>query len=72
MSQELNQDKNIFMSILHLQVMEKGMRFTMRDGMCTLGYGVVTDLMDNVDIHEVEESRKKKRKAEAKAKEQEA
>ncbi len=39
------------------------MRFTLRDGMHTLGYGVVTELLDNVDIEELDDQRKKERKA---------
>ena len=57
--------------LLHvfLQVIEKGMRFTMRDGKCTLGYGVVTDMLDKVDIVKFEDERKKEKKARVKAEE---
>ena len=47
--------------------MEKGMRFTMRDGSVTLGYGVVTDIMEDIDITLLEEKRKKEKKALKKA-----
>lgn len=42
----------------------------MRDGACTLGYGVVTDLLGDVDVEEFDETRKKEKKA--KLKEEEA
>lgn len=38
----------------------------MRDGKCTLGYGVVTDLLSEVDIDKFEETRKKEKKAKQK------
>ena len=43
------------------------MRFTMRDSRSTLGYGVVTDLMDAIDIDKFEEERLKEKKAKQKA-----
>lgn len=49
------------------QVMEKGMRFTMRDGGHTLGYGVVTDLLEGVNMEEYEINRRKEKKALKKA-----
>ena len=42
----------------------------MRDGTCTLGYGVVTDLMSDVDIEAFDEVRKKEKKAKEKAEEE--
>lgn len=39
------------------------MRFTMRDGSSTLGYGVVSELCPNVDIEALELDRKKMKKA---------
>ena len=45
------------------QVLEKGMRFTMRDGRSTLGYGVVTELLAETDLTKYEEQRKKEKKA---------
>ena len=49
------------------QVLEKGMRFTMRDGSCTLGYGVVTDLLKDTDLDAYAMERKKIKKAKKKA-----
>ena len=49
------------------QVVEKTLRFTMRDGACTLGYGVVTELLPEVNIDEFDEVRKKEKKAKEKA-----
>jgi len=39
----------------------------MRDGLCTLGYGVITDLLPDVNIEEFDEVRKKEKKAKEKA-----
>jgi len=43
----------------------------MRDGSCTMGYGVITDLLPDVDVEEFDMLRKKEKKARLKA-EQEA
>jgi len=43
----------------------------MRDGSCTMGYGVVTDTLPDVDVDEFDLIRKRERKARLKA-EQEA
>ena len=48
------------------QFLEKGMRFTMRDGKHTLGYGVVTELLDKVDIEKLDAERKVVKKTLAK------
>lgn len=53
------------------QVVEKTLRFTLRDGMCTLGYGVITDLLPDVNIEKLDDFRKKEKKAKERA-EQEA
>ena len=45
------------------------MRFTMRDGRSTLGYGVVTELLAEKDLLQYEEQRKKEKKAKKKAEE---
>lgn len=50
-----------------MQVVEKTLRFTMRDGLCTLGYGVITDLLPDVNIEELDDIRKKEKKAKEKA-----
>ena len=42
----------------------------MRDGSCTLGYGVITDLLPDTNVEEMDEIRKKEKKA--KQKEEEA
>ena len=39
----------------------------MRDGLCTLGYGVITDLLPDVNIEELDEVRKKEKKLKEKA-----
>ena len=48
------------------QVMEQGIRFTMRDGGVTLGYGVVTKVLGDVDIEKIDEERKREKKAKLK------
>ena len=51
------------------------MRFTMRDGRNTLGYGVVTEKLDSVNLEKFAETRKVEKKArlkEERAKEAEA
>jgi len=60
------EDTSVIFTLRKSMVLEKGMRFTMRDGKSTLGYGVITDLMDEVNIEEVEKQRKTERKAEEK------
>lgn len=45
------------------------MRFTLRDGVKTLGYGVITKVLDDIDIEAFEAERKAVKKAERKAKE---
>lgn len=64
------EDSSITFTIRKQMVLENGLRFTMRDGGCTLGYGVVTDLLGDVDVDELDEVRKKEKKA--KQKEEEA
>ena len=49
-----------------LQVLEKGQRFTVRSGKSTLGYGVITDLLPDVNIMEEEEKRKIEKRAKKK------
>ena len=46
------------------------MRFTLRDGGRTLGYGVVTDMLDEINIEDYEKQRKVEKKQ--KRKEEEA
>lgn len=60
------EDCSLTFTIRKQMVLEKGLRFTMRDGQCTLGYGVVTDLLPDVDIEDFDEQRKKERKAKEK------
>jgi len=43
----------------------------MRDGSCTTGYGVITDLLPDIDVEQFDIERKKAKKARLKA-EQEA
>ena len=49
-----------------MQVVEKGLRFTMREGNKTLGYGVITEILPEVDLEEYELERKKLKKIKAK------
>jgi elongation factor Tu len=65
------EDASIKLTIRKPMVIEKTLRFTMRDGVCTLGYGVITDILPDVNIEEIDEIRKKEKKAKEKA-EQEA
>ena len=56
-----------------MQVLVEGMRFTLRDGTRTLGYGIVTECHKDMDIakYNVERKKlKKKRLAEQAEKEQ--
>lgn len=46
-----------------------GDRFTLRDGKRTLGYGIITKVLENIDVTKYQEKLKAKRKAEKKAKE---
>ena len=48
---------------MDFQVIEKGMRFTLRDGSHTLGYGVVTELLKDADIEKLDLARKMEKKA---------
>lgn len=48
-------------------MLEKGLRFTLRAGSFTSGYGVITDLLPHVDIDEFDLERKRARKARLKA-----
>ena len=43
------------------QIIEKGTRFTMRDGTGTLGYGVVTELKTNLDPDHWEKTPKREK-----------
>lgn len=64
------EDTKIIFTLKKKMVLEKGERFTVRDGSTTIGYGVVTEIMDNVDVEALEENIKQMKKA--KKKEQEA
>jgi len=61
------EDSSVTLTIRKHMVLEKALRFTMRDGTCTLGYGVVTDLLPDVDVEHFDEERKKERKLKEKA-----
>ena len=50
-----------------LQVLEKGLRFTIRDGSKTLGYGVVSQILDDVVIEALMAEKKAIKKAARKA-----
>lgn len=43
------------------------MRFTIRDGNSTLGYGLITDLLADMDVEKYDTERKKEKKAKEKA-----
>lgn len=64
------EDAAIQFTLKKKMVLEKGERFTLRDGSHTLGYGVVTKLFDNIDIEAFEEHQRTIKKA--KRKEQKA
>lgn len=61
------EDCSVSMIIRKQIVLEKGLRFTMRDGSCTTGYGVITDLLPDIDIEQFDLERKKAKKARLKA-----
>ena len=52
---------------MYLKVIEKGLRFTLRDSGNTLGYGVITDIHPDVNIEEFNAARKAEKKAKMKA-----
>ena len=57
------------------QLLEKGLRFTMRSGKHTLGYGVITEVMDDIIIQDLldrksDEKKEKKKAYKAKRKAQ--
>jgi len=57
------EDCKISLTLKKSMALEKGMRFTMRDGTRTLGYGVVTDISgDKIDIVQLEKDRKAEKK----------
>lgn len=39
----------------------------MRDGICTMGYGVITDLLADIDIEQLDMERRKAKKERLKA-----
>ena len=45
-----------------MQVLNEGMRFTIRDGSKTLGYGIVTKLNEDIDLEKYGKERKKLKK----------
>ncbi|XP_064612416.1 elongation factor Tu, mitochondrial-like [Liolophura sinensis] len=57
------EDAKILFNLKKKMVLEKGQRFTMRDGAGTLGYGVVTSVLPDIDMAEYEEDIRKKKKA---------
>ncbi|ELU13652.1 hypothetical protein CAPTEDRAFT_150625 [Capitella teleta] len=56
------EDLKINFTLIKDMFLEKGMRFTMRGGTGTLGYGVVTDLLPKRDLEELELTRKELQK----------
>ncbi|XP_045166646.2 elongation factor Tu-like [Mercenaria mercenaria] len=63
------EDTTVHFTLGYKMGLALGDRFTIRDGSRTLGYGVVTKFLENVDIHQYQEMIKAKRKADRKAKE---
>ncbi|KAF6028336.1 hypothetical protein EB796_013361 [Bugula neritina] len=66
------EDATINVAIKTKMVVEKGLRFTLRDGSKTIGYGVISDLLEDMDMEAFEAQKKAAKKAAAKAKEAEA
>ncbi|XP_067683498.1 elongation factor Tu, mitochondrial-like [Haliotis asinina] len=62
------EDAKVIFNLKKKMVMEKGQRFTIRDGRGTLGYGVVTNIMPDVDVEAYEAERMLKRKEQKKSK----
>lgn len=61
------EDVSLTLTMMKNMVLEKGTRFTMRGGSVTLGYGVVTDILPNIDVDNFREERKLEKKAAKKA-----
>ena len=51
------EDARVIMNLRRKMVIEKGMRFTVRDGTGTLGYGVITNLLPERNMEELEKDR---------------
>jgi len=56
------EDCKLSLTLKKKMVVEQGMRFTMRDGSRTLGYGVITNANESIDIAELEKERKAEKK----------
>ncbi|XP_067928800.1 elongation factor Tu 2-like [Watersipora subatra] len=65
------EDATITLAVKGKMVMEKGGRFTLRSGAKTLGYGVVSNILPDIDMDIYEAEKKKVKKAEKKAQEAE-
>ncbi|XP_071133292.1 elongation factor Tu-like [Mytilus edulis] len=63
------EDTKVTFTLLKKMALELGERFTVRDGKQTIGYGVVTNILDAVDIEAFEEGLKKIKKAKKKERE---
>lgn len=51
------EDAKVIVNLRRKMVMEKGLRFTLRDGRGTLGYGVITELLPDRNVEELEKDR---------------
>lgn len=66
------EDHEASFALIKNMVFHTGMRFTMRDGGVTVGYGIVTQTLDPIDIEAYENQRKKEKKEKKKLAEAEA
>nr|KAG5697457.1 hypothetical protein BaRGS_029348 [Batillaria attramentaria] len=51
------EDARVIMNLRRKMVMEKGIRFTVRDGSGTLGYGVITNILPDRNVEDIEQER---------------
>ena len=65
------EDTKAVFVFFHGMAVGVGDRFTLRDGRATVGYGVITNILPNIDIKQYEADRKAVKKAEKKAKDAE-
>lgn len=61
------EDVKVLFTLKKAMVLELGTRFTIRGGSGTLGYGVVTKIMEDENVEELEKTIKEKKKTAAKA-----
>lgn len=61
------EDTTAHFTLFSKMALAKGDRFTLRDGQHTLGYGVITNFLPNVDVEKFKEDIKREKKAAKKA-----